>query len=66
MGYYRFDALVAFDDPAFELVDTDCDDVVDFVVPATELGELIPGGEQWSVGLAADYERYSSERLGRR
>ena len=59
VGYYRFDAFVAFDDPAFEFVDTDGDDVPDLVVPATEVGELIPGGEQWSVGLAADYERYS-------
>ena len=59
VGYYNFDPFVAFDDPTFELVDTDGDDVPDLVVPATEVGELIPGGEQWSVGLAADYERYS-------
>ena len=59
VGYYRFDAFVAFDDPGVELVDTDGDDVPDLVVPATEVGELIPGGEQWSVGLAADYERYA-------
>ena len=58
-GYYRFDAFVAFDDPDLELVDTDGDDVPDLVVPATEVGELIPGGEQWSVGLAAEYERYA-------
>ena len=58
-GYYRFDAFVAFDDAAFELVDTDGDDVPDFVVPATEVGELIPGGEQWSVGLEGYYERYT-------
>jgi predicted porin len=27
--------------------------------PGTEVGELIPSGEQWSVGLEADYERYA-------
>jgi outer membrane protein OmpU len=59
IGYYNFDAFVAFDDQTLELVDSDGDDVADLVVPATEVGEIIPGGEQWSVGLAADYERFS-------
>lgn len=58
MGY-KFNSFVALDDPGLQLVDTDGDGVPGSVVLGAEVGERVPAGEQWSVGLGGEYERFS-------
>ena len=59
IGYYNFAAFVDLEEESLEPIDTDGDGEIDEVVPATPLGNLIPAGEQWSFGLAGEYERFS-------
>ena len=59
IGYYNFAAFVDLEEESLEPIDTDGDGDIDEVVPATPLGNLIPAGEQWSFGLAGEYERFS-------
>lgn len=46
-GYYKYDTFVAVGDTAYE--------VVDDAVVAYEPTTVVPGGEQWSIGLNATY-----------
>ena len=42
-----------------EPIDSDSDGDADELVPGAAEGNLIPAGEQWSVGLAGEYELFS-------
>jgi outer membrane protein OmpU len=52
-GYYKFDSFTDFGEPV-ETIDPDTGEVI-IDVPTT----FIPNGEQWSVGLNAEYERFA-------
>ena len=59
IGYYNFASFVEFEEESLEPIDSDGDGDSDELVPGTAEGNLIPAGEQWSLGLAGEYERFS-------
>jgi outer membrane protein OmpU len=59
IGYYNFASFVDLEEESLGPIDSDSDgDADDLVLGAAE-GTLIPAGEQWSLGLAGEYERVS-------
>jgi outer membrane protein OmpU len=56
-GYYRFDSFVIVGDPEIVLVET-ADGEFD-LVEGDPVETRVPNGEQWSVGINAEYEAFA-------
>jgi outer membrane protein OmpU len=56
-GYYRFDSFVITGDP--EILNVEDVDGNPIGVEGGPLEEVVPDGEQWSVGLQAEYETFA-------
>jgi hypothetical protein len=59
IGYYNFAAFVDLEEDGTEMIDFDSNSGVNEIVIGAREGNLIPAGEQWSIGLAGEYERFS-------
>jgi outer membrane protein OmpU len=57
-GYNNFEEFTIVGDPEPTLVDTDGDGIPDDIVDADPVGATIPDGEQWSLGLDAEYATF--------
>jgi outer membrane protein OmpU len=67
-GYYNFDSFEQIGDPTtapgqaclvFDPDTGECLEFVDVLIPVAPETAFFPDGEQWSVGLKADYEAFS-------
>jgi outer membrane protein OmpU len=59
VGYYSFASFVALNEESFEPIDNDGDGAIDDIVPVMLAGSFIPSGEQWSIGIEGEYERFT-------
>ena len=59
-GYYKFDQFVQVGETAnFILEDSDGDGSPDAIVEGDPIESIVPEGEQWSVGLMAEYASFA-------
>jgi outer membrane protein OmpU len=59
LGYYDFEDFDQTSDGGLILVDSDGDGTLDAVVEGADIITTVPGGEQWSVGLQAEYSAFA-------
>ena len=56
VGYYSFASFIALEE---EPIDVDGDGEIDDVVPVMPAGRFVPSGEQWSIEVEGEYERFT-------
>jgi outer membrane protein OmpU len=59
LGYYNFEDFEETTDGGLILVDSDGDGTPDALVEGADIITEIPGGEQWSIGLDAEYSAFA-------
>jgi outer membrane protein OmpU len=59
IGYNKFDSFIDTSEGGLVLVDTDGDGIDDAVVEGAKVETEFPEGEQWTVGLGAEYESFA-------